>query len=52
MFQRVLAVWLCFVSTCSLMCHAQNIEDFDSIQLATLKNSRGMVVKLRTTGLR
>ncbi len=50
MIRRFAALLICLPALLLTNAHAQTLEDFDSIQLATLKNSRGMTVKVTNYG--
>lgn len=47
---RTTLVLICSLAAVAATTHAQTMEDFDSIQLATLKNSQGMTVKVTNYG--
>lgn len=49
-FFRTTAVFICSLAIATATTRAQTMEDFDSIQLATLKNSQGMTVKVTNYG--
>lgn len=50
MFQKSFALATCLVLFLTYHAPAQTMEDFDSIQLATLKNSHSMTVKVTNYG--
>ena len=50
MLRQLVAIVACLTILGSTTLRAQTMEDFDSIQLATLKNSRGMTVKITNYG--
>lgn len=50
MIRKTLALSFCLATMILSSARGQTMEDFDSIQLATLKNSHGMVVKVTNYG--